>query len=249
MELVRLRIGMILFSLDGTSKIHDAIRNREGTHERVTGAIESVLRAETDQKVRKSSVQVNSVVMPHNIDVLHDLVREISALGVRRLALQIEDHCAYRFTSTTGMGKLFEPPARPKFEGMGDVRAKLEDVQRFAVERKIEIALKPECTTSEFADYYTGEMSTAEFEYGFPWSRTIVSPHGDVYCCYMLKMGNIRQSRLFEVWNGMPYREFRKQLQKVQLYPQCYGCCFMRRRQQPKPGGSADAKAVAAIPV
>jgi len=181
-ELVRLRIGMILFSVDGPSKIHDAIRNRDGTYERVTGAIESVLRAEMDQRVRKSSVHINCVVMPQNIDVLHDLVREISALGVKRLALQIEDRCAYRFSCTTGREKLFEPPARVKTEGMGDVRAKLEDLQRFAAERKVEISLKPECTTREFADYYAGEMSTDEYGCGFPWSRTIVSPYGDVYC-------------------------------------------------------------------
>jgi radical SAM protein with 4Fe4S-binding SPASM domain len=229
-ELVRMKIGLMLFSVDGPAKIHDEIRGRDGTYARVMAAIESVRRAETDQQVRESSVHVNCVVMPNNIDTLHDLVREVSTLGVRHLDLQVEDRCAYRFSCVTDMKKLFQAPARLKTEGMGDVRAKIEDVQRFAAERQVEISLKPECTTQEFADYYAGEMSIAEHTCRLPWSQTMISPHGDVYCCYMLKMGNIREQPLLKVWNGTPYREFRKKLSRIRLFPQCYGCCFMQPR-------------------
>lgn len=59
------------------------------------------------------------------------------------------------------------------------------------------------------------------------WSTVYVRPDGDVIACpYMDRaMGNVREQKLDEVWNGAQYQELRRGLVEQDLCGECRHCC------------------------
>jgi radical SAM protein with 4Fe4S-binding SPASM domain len=62
-----------------------------------------------------------------------------------------------------------------------------------------------------------------------PYWMVDIMPNGDVTTCrdYIdVKVGNIKEKPLLEIWNDAPFRAFRQTLQKHNgLLPQCTRCC------------------------
>jgi radical SAM protein with 4Fe4S-binding SPASM domain len=73
-----------------------------------------------------------------------------------------------------------------------------------------------------------------------------VDPDGTVFpCCRApeeLKMGNVNQSSLAEIWNGPEYRELRRRMQSGDLHECCRNCTVLvgnphyRAPDEPSPG-------------
>ncbi len=232
-ELVGMGVEFMLFSVDGPPQMHDQIRGRAGTFAKVMEAIEYVQRAKRDLGASRPVVHANCVVMRENAESLHVLVDELAATGIGHLGLQLEDHCLHRWsTSLASMGQLFEPPDLEAVASIGNIREIIEDVIRYGAERRVRVYLKPDCTVGEFCDYYDGGMDVSDYECSLPWRQIFISPHGEVYPCFMLRLGNVRESGLLEVWNSDGYKKFRRALRKNGLFPQCYGCCFLQRRKR-----------------
>jgi len=73
-------LDLCIVSLDGpTPEIHDKIRRVKDGHEKAVAGIEAVVRA------GGMEVNVDTVVLPENIDHLIDLARQVAALGVTRI--------------------------------------------------------------------------------------------------------------------------------------------------------------------
>ncbi|MFC1517791.1 SPASM domain-containing protein [Candidatus Margulisiibacteriota bacterium] len=63
-----------------------------------------------------------------------------------------------------------------------------------------------------------------------PWSGLQISANGDVYPCLSLKIGNIRENTLKNIWNSERYRKFRKKLLYYKVPNICEGCCYLYSR-------------------
>lgn len=231
-ELVGMGIGFMLFSVDGPPPMHDRIRGHAGTFAKVMASLEHVLRARTDQKRPGVNVHANCVIMKDNAGMLHELIDHVGATGVRFLGLQLEDRCLHRWSaSLRGMAQLFEPPVVAQTNGIANLAETIADAMQYGKDRRVEVYLKPDCTPQEFEDYYNGGMNLDDYECTFPWSQIFISPHGEVYPCFMMTLGNVREQTMNAAWNSEGYRTFRRALRERRLFPQCYGCCFMRKRR------------------
>ena len=65
-----------------------------------------------------------------------------------------------------------------------------------------------------------------------PWARTVVSPYGEVFPCVNFSLigytlGNIKEKSLKDIWNAIPYKDFRRMLKKRGLFPLCSKCCMI----------------------
>jgi radical SAM protein with 4Fe4S-binding SPASM domain len=235
---VKMGVDFILFSLDGTESIHDRIRGKAGTFKKAVSALENLIRTRTDAGSRKPQVHVNCVVMEDNVDHLSELVDIVAAVKGHHLGLQIEDHCAARFSSVSDASVLREPISRRNHDFAKDLEKIIVNVQELARRKNVALYLKPDSTPAEFASHYRGEMVMAGYYCTAPWAQVIVSPHGEVYPCYMLDCGNTRKKPMAEIWNGEELVRFRREVRAAGLLPQCYGCCFMERKSRRERGPS-----------
>ena len=230
-DFVNMKIRFILISIDGTKHIHDDIRGRSDVFERALQTIEYIVKWKKDNKRVFPHIGVNSVVMENNLSSLAELVKVISRLEIKNLGLQMVDNSHYRFSPMKSLSEAFTTPSTVKFSPSANLEEELIRLHNSAREAGVNIDIKPQVTFSEFSDYYSNKMDLSQFYCTHPWSQMIISPYGDVYPCYMLPMGNVREESLSKIWNGKRYRDFRKSLKKHLLFPQCLGCCFMTRRR------------------
>ena len=69
------------------------------------------------------------------------------------------------------------------------------------------------------------------------WSRTVVSPYGEVFPCVNMSMinclvGDIKKQKLKDIWNGKRYVNFRRKLKEYKLLPICSKCCHINNRRK-----------------
>lgn len=68
-----------------------------------------------------------------------------------------------------------------------------------------------------------------------PWEAAYVLGNGDVLACCVpgLKMGNLHEQKMEEIWNGERYRELRRTVNSDQRPAPCRACPFHRKTNNP----------------
>ncbi len=234
-EIVRLGIRGILFSIDGTEAAHDSIRGVPGTFRKAIEAIRLLDSWKRSLERPYPEISINTVIMGDNVDSLKELVEVAPEIGVRTVEVQMMDMQAYRFTSAPDQSILYTAPA-PVPPVPRDLAKAIREVFDRAAQLKVTMRLKPESAPDTFAAYYANRMDLSGYSCSFPWKNIIISPYGDVYPCYMISMGNVREQSLAKIWNGATFRNFRRVLSKARLFPGCAGCCFMSRTNPVRSG-------------
>jgi MoaA/NifB/PqqE/SkfB family radical SAM enzyme len=97
-----------------------------------------------------------------------------------------------------------------------------------ASRNRLPVRFVPDLTADEMSSYFSGHPYTYATRCFFPWFSTRVNPWGDVYPCWLdVRMGNVREAPLAELWNGAAYRRFRNQVRRWGLLPKCSTCCVL----------------------
>ena len=63
-----------------------------------------------------------------------------------------------------------------------------------------------------------------------PWRNVAINPRGEVMIsplCFAGSLGNIKTDSFSRLWNGTAFRQFRRKLKKVGMYPACSRCCML----------------------
>jgi len=89
-EVVKMGVSTITVSIDGPKNIHNKIRGPKAFE----GAIEGIKRVQEYKKKsgkKKPNIHLNAVILPSNVDNLHEIVDVASELSVNTCAFQILD--------------------------------------------------------------------------------------------------------------------------------------------------------------
>ncbi len=217
-------------SLDAPRGRHDAIRGQTGAFDKAAHTITFLTRYRTERGRRWPMVHVTSVIQAANLDVLPEmpgLARDIGA-DVLNLTMEI------RYHDMKGVGEV-DPSAikasdikLPRLERAPLERA-LEATRQAADKAGITLRL-PRMPVEHVIGYYTGGLELSQFRCRQPWTTLIVGYRGEVFPCFIQKVGDIRENRLKEIWNGPEMRTFRQRC-RVGLWPLCQGCCEMEYRK------------------
>lgn len=228
-EVVKMGVSAITVSIDGPKEIHDKIRGPKA----FDGAMEGIRRVQYYKKKlgkRKPNIHLNAVILPSNIDRLHEVVDIAAKLSVNICAFQILDPSLNRsglnlqnkisdyMKPTIGLVDRIEPEKMKSF--LGKIRKKSKDL-------KLNVKIVPPLKRDDLIGYYSGEISLGKYTCKMPWSSMRISPFGDVYPCFNYKIGNVRENSVSELWNNFYYKNFRKTLKGHGVFPACVGCCYM----------------------
>jgi len=227
----------LMFSLDGPEELHDEIRGRKGTFKRMADGVRAVKRHRKAQGTAVPWLMPLITVSAWNADKLDRIVEVAASLGTDCAVIYYS-----WFTSET-VGKahtrIFEkrlgvtPTAWRGylFNHDVDTDALKESLKRIRTRRfPFPILYIPDLQEDQLSRYYThpGDF----MGYGpciSPWTTVEIMPNGDVAPCrdypdYIT--GNIMDTPLENIWNGVPYVTFRKALLKNGgRFPICARCC------------------------
>lgn len=188
-------------SLDGSERMHDAIRNRSGSFQNVLNVLD-----DTELQVEKTVI---STITRHNVGELDVLERIVKERGVRTWAIQI-GLPAGRMRMQDFLGE----------ENLKVLAQKIFDLQ---LKNKEWMEIIPDDCFG-----YASNMRKESPWQGCPAGKDLlcILSNGDVTGCPTLRevFGNVRDQSLEEIWRGEALSNFQKEV------PECGVCnnsiCF-----------------------
>lgn len=238
-SLVRAGLDYYIASLDGPEKINNQIRKGHDVYNRVLSGIRFLVGAKEKLKSALPIIEVCTTITVENTDYILDTAQIVDGLGVDYFKIQLGmfttpellEGTKSRFMETFGVTpKLWDGFLRDTSQ---------IDSRSLAHQEKL---IREKIWTFKFKRYpkhgvkgfdYNSYFKSPESVFGekvchVPWKRAVVMPNGDVVGCPWFpeaKMGNVREQKFTEIWNGSGMRTFRKSLSEEGLFPSCSRCC------------------------
>ena len=217
-------------SIEGPPEVHDRIRGMQGGFERSMDGVRAVIEYRNASKKPCPMLHVTTVIQEGNVDCLAEMPGIVAEAGGDVLNLTLEA----RNWELPGMGDKDPSSFAPDGMAFPSIDAKrlakaLDDTRKAARRAGIELRT-PDMPDGSIVEYYQGKMDLRAFRCGGAWVNLTISSKGDAYpSCWLLKIGNVREKTLREIWNGAEARAFRKRT-KRRLHAPCVGCCFLVHR-------------------
>jgi radical SAM protein with 4Fe4S-binding SPASM domain len=238
-SLVRSGLDYYIASLDGPEQINNKIRKGNDVYNRVISGIKLLVGAKERLKSALPVVEVCTTITAENADHILETAEIVNELGVDYFKIQLG-----MFTTPELLGRT-ESRFREAFGvtprlWQGFLRdTSLIDSRSLASQEEI---IRRRTWTFKFKRYpkhgvkrfdYDSYFKAPESVFGerlchVPWKRAVVMPNGDVVGCPWFpeaKMGNVKERKFKEIWNGGGMREFRRSLSQDGLFPSCGRCC------------------------
>jgi len=228
------RLGRVGFNFAGTSieapgELHDEIRKMRGAFERSMNGIRMLVKHRELQRKQCPLVHITTVIQQDNVDVLHHMPRVVKDCGASVLNLVTET----RMHDLPELGEVdpqtwnTEDIARPRI-ARARLTAALDKTLAAARDAGIELRL-PRVPKEEIINYYDEGIDLKDYECRNAWNTLFIGRQGNAYPCWLIKVGNVREQSLKELWNNATMRQFRQVCQK-KLFAPCPGCCFIEHK-------------------
>ena len=213
-ELVRLGLDRIHVSIDGPPQVHDAVRGVPGAHERAIAGVKALVAARRAEGAAKPTVTINTVITPESLPHLDKMIPIAQTAGVDSLSYQ---HLMFSDCSSHDEAAL-------------DVDQLLADIPRLKQQARdagMPVTFYPRMTEKKLRVYYRGSEDELNRKCVFPWYVVRVDMLGNVTPCRGFVVDNVKTKTgsFGEVWNSRRFRDFRNELARLGVFPDCGRCC------------------------
>ena len=220
-------------SLQGLSEVHERITQVKGSYQKT---LEGIRKIQEYKKIKKKTyplIHITLVITQENLSQLLEVWHLVRELGV--------DVCNFTLYNTSPLPSCLEtanieerieefPPSAPILDSE-ILSNQLKEIIKEGKESKTAIRL-PRMPLSKIIKYYQGEpLLPKDYICYSPWSKVTISPFGEVYPCYRIRAGNIKEKKMRYIWNGQTFRRFRQKLRKKGIFAGCSGCCELEYRK------------------
>lgn len=233
-ELLSAGLRSLWVSLDGPEAVHDVIRGLKGSFRKAVSGIEKVFSLRAGSSLEE--IGINCSISPLNEGHIFELLNVLSGMPIEKLSLSHMNYITQEMADRHN--HIFGHICKASQTCVGGVTpAKVNVEKLWSQIRKIsssswpfKVNYIPHLSNREAVeDYYQHpEKVIAKNSCSIPWDQAQISANGDLIImtrCFHLAMGNIRESSFRELWNGEKMRSFRKELNKVGMFPACTRCC------------------------
>lgn len=231
-------IDEIIFSLDGPRDIHDEIRSAPGTYERAMAGFKKIARLKKEGGVNRPLVNISTAIFETNYKRLDEVIKSAEEMGASSITFHHlifigKDIYArhdelfqnnFSCSSTDWLGFLRDklPDIDPEI-----LISKIKDIK--ATKRYLDISFYPNLTDNEIRRYYTNfDFLPDSYRKRClsPWMVAYIFPDGSIGPCLSLNysIGNIKESKFTDIWNGEAALKFRKMLKEEKYFPVCPRC-------------------------
>ncbi|MEI7542776.1 MAG: radical SAM protein [bacterium] len=236
-KIVDSKIASITFSIDGPEKIHDVVRNKVGTFQKMIAGI-GYLKALEAQGKTIPNLSVSTYISAINVGQISELHEIIKGAGIKNWGVGLITYNSSKLTETskkilgiyegTGQGSLDNLKDEIKAIDLSILIDQRNKLKKKNIEHRLEMIFPSEKSINNYYDEFYNEVDHCLY----PWARTVISPYGEVFPCVNLsmidyKLGNIKEKSLKQIWNSKEYIEFRKKMKANKLFPICSKCCVI----------------------
>ncbi|UCC67962.1 MAG: radical SAM protein [Armatimonadota bacterium] len=232
---------MLIVSLDGPRDVHNTVRGQPKTYERAVEGIAAVRELKHRSKQNAPAIVINCAITPHNYEhgaAIVKIARDLQATAL---------NCQYQWSLTPdavsehnaahdGSHSLSCEEAGAADPPHADPVQMVEAVRRIrraaaSLRDPLMVTFHPNLTDSEVHEWYSNPRAWVQRRPAVcAWINTNILPNGDVEPCSGVVCGNITQAAFSQIWNGPPYRAFRRRLAAAGDFPICVRCCVYFRR-------------------
>lgn len=228
-NLVKSGVTLVGVSIDGIGNTHDEIRRVKGTFDRAIKSIKLIQKIKKKSSSKFPMIDLKTVLLKENvkeITQLYELCRELDVDYFTLSAAKPDESIVMPpVVNSIPQKDFYHFPKIKEVLPYEDMLHQLNSIRKATNKRPI-LRFYPENIDTKIKEYYTNTLPIKNYaDCFFPWRTMGISPFGDVFPCYQIKMGNIRKESLGQIWNGQKFKQFRTALRKNGIYPACHGCC------------------------
>lgn len=233
-EIIKQEWDMLTVSLDGPKEIHDKCRGMEGTFDKTIRGIELLLK----DRIKKPFFVLCATVSLVNQNYLFELFDVVDKIKPDALVLYLS------WFTTENIGKKHSRILKDEMgidafswqsyvgQNIGIDTEKLTDTLKTLLKNKYSFPwfYIPYINLDKIHIYYNEPENFLGYgPCAAPYIMVDIMPNGDVVTCrdfVDIKVGNIKEKPLLEIWNNDIFKNFRLLLQKNNgTLPQCSRCC------------------------
>lgn len=240
--LVEIGVDEITVSIDGPDAVHDRIRGREGSFQKLYEGVEQLNRAKAQTGRTRPLVRFSYTLTDENYTHMLDFVRQVEGLQPASLVFShlnfVSDEMAaahhahydgeWAMTrSNLGTMNLETIDLKAMAQALADLKAYARTRPGFPP-----LTIVPDIASeADLAIYYRhplrfigGRRCTD------PWRMMMIRTEGTVIPahgrCYNVPIGNVTETPLKTLWDNARFRAFRRTLQEAGgTLPACARCC------------------------
>lgn len=229
---IKTKMMLLSVSIDGYGKTHDKNRGQDGLFDNIISNLER-LRARN----KKPMIDIKTIVLDNNLDDLPKLYKLCNDMGFEFLSVAFlrNNHLKQNSILREQFGEEFylqKYPIKSYFD-MGRFKEVYREIESIKGKTKIRFAPKFEGKGVDVAEkiekfFSYDENPNIKKIYEpclYPFSNMMINPQGDVYPCLSLKIGNIKDKSLKQLFNMPKYCCFRKNLKASKVFEACQMCC------------------------
>jgi MoaA/NifB/PqqE/SkfB family radical SAM enzyme len=232
---IRTKMMLLSVSLDGYGNNHDRNRGKEGIFETVISNLEK-LNVKT-KKNAKPMIDIKTIVLENNLDDLPELYKLCDKMKFDFLSISFLRNNNLKQNSILRENfseEFYEQkyPIKPYFN-MEHFKEIYSEIEALSKKSRVQIRFSPKFEGANilekierFFNYSPQKPIEEIYEpCKYPFSNMMINPQGDVYPCLSLKIGNVRDKKIKEVFNMPKYCCFRKNLKYSKVFEACQMCC------------------------
>ncbi len=224
------KLLLLSVSIDGFGKIHDENRNKNGLFDKVVSNLDNVLNLN-----KRPKIDIKTIVLENNLDDLPKIYKYCSDKGFEFLSLSflrsnnLKQNSVLREFLTEEFYEKSEHKLYFDLKHFKEVYKELESLRK---KSKCEIRFAPKFDylkdiIEKIEDFYLKEKDFKNLykPCTFPFSDAFITPEGFVYPCLSVKMGDLKENTLKEIFGMQKYKDFRTKIKKYGYLPCCDMCC------------------------
>lgn len=232
---IRTKMMLLSVSLDGYGKNHDKNRAKEGIFDKIISNLDNLNSHKGGGKGGKPMVDIKTIVLENNLDDLPKLYKLCNDMNFEFLSISflrnndLKQNSVLRETFTEEFYAQ-KYPIKPYFD-MEHFKEIYKEIK--AMGGKTQLRFSPKFDgknelekIEKFFNYVEDKPIQEIYDpCKYPFSNMMINPQGDVYPCLSLKIGNVREKNLKDVFNEPKICCFRKNLKASKIFESCQMCC------------------------
>lgn len=230
---IKYKLLLLSVSLDGWGENHDKNRGKAGIFDKITSNLDNLKSQKPNQMV-----DIKTIVLENNLDDLVKLYKYCDEMGFEFLSISFLRNNNWKQNSV--LQESFIPeftqnyPIKLYFD-MEHFKEVYKEIESLSKNSKVKLRFSPKFEylknpLIEIEKFFqTPEDKPVSEIYKpctYPYNNMMINPEGYIYPCLSMKIGNVKDKPIKELFNNPKYCCFRKNLKASGgTFGACQLCC------------------------
>lgn len=239
-DFIKSNMLLLSVSLDGYGSNHDKNRNKDGIWDKIISNLENLQARKAALHKAKPMIDIKTIVLENNLDDIPKLYKLCTDMNFDFLSISFlrnnnlkQNPILREVFSEEFYKEEYKIEQYFNLEHFEEIHKELQSLSK---KSKVKIRYAPKFETGneikKIKDFFTLGYNKNIIDLyhpcKYPFSNMMINPQGDVYPCLSLKIGNVKDMSLKDVYNLPKFRCFRKNLQYSKLFTSCQMCCELK---------------------